>query len=77
MKELMQSLGCTNSDAAKNKLAEVVECGNGKWKSGLRFVGNEKDKVKKTIADYGWDKSKHSGPGGMGVVWVWCTKGEE
>lgn len=74
VKELMQNLGCTNSDAKKNKLHEIQEAGNGKWVKGITITGDEKDKVKKRIADFGWDKSRTGAPGERPVVWLWCTK---
>jgi hypothetical protein len=74
VKELMQNLGCTNSDAKKNKLHEVQEAGNGRWVKGITISGDEKDKVKKSISDFGWDKSRTGASGQRPVVWLWCTK---
>lgn len=74
VKELMQNLGCTNGDAKKNKLHEVQETGNGRWVKGITISGDEKDKVKKSISEFGWDKSRTGGPGERPVVWLWCTK---
>lgn len=73
VKELMQNLGCTNSDAGKNILYEITEKGNGHWASGLRIKGDDKDKVKKTIADFGWNKERTGHPGAKPVVWLWVT----
>lgn len=74
VKELMQNLGCTNGDAKKNKLHEVQEAGNGRWVKGITISGDEKDKVKKSISEFGWDKSRTGAPGQRPVVWLWCTK---
>lgn len=74
VKELMQNLGCTNSEAKKNKLHEIQEAGNGRWVKGITIAGDEKDKVKKSIKDFGWDKSRTGAPGERPVVWLWCTK---
>ena len=74
VKVLMQNLGCTNSDAKKNKLHEIQEAGNGRWVKGITITGDEKDKVKKSISDFGWDKTRTGAPGERPVVWLWCTK---
>lgn len=74
VKELMQNLGCTNSDASKNKLHEIQEAGNGRWVKGITIDGSEKDKVKRSIKDFGWDKSRTGALGERPVVWLWCTK---
>lgn len=74
VKELMQNLGCTNKDPKKNQVHEVQETGNGRWVKGLTISGDEKDKIKKKIADFGWDKSRTGAPGERPVVWLWCTK---
>jgi hypothetical protein len=74
VKELMQNLGCTNSDANKNKLHEIQEAGNGRWVKGITISGSDKDRVKKQIAEFGWDKSRTGAPGERPVVWLWCTK---
>jgi hypothetical protein len=74
VKQLMQNLGCTNGDPKKNKIHEVQEAGNGRWVKGITISGDEKDKVKKSIAEFGWDTSRTGQPGGRPVVWLWCTK---
>ncbi len=70
----MQNLGCTNPVAGKNVLYEICEKGNGRWASGIRITGNDKDKVKKEIKDFGWDQLRTGHPGERGVVWLWVTK---
>lgn len=74
VKELMQQLGATNEDAKKNKLHEVTEAGNGRWVKGISIAGDDKDRVKKGIAEFGWDKSRTGYPGERPVVWLWVTK---
>jgi len=71
VKELMKGLGCNNDDAKKNKLYEVVECGNGTWKPGLKMSGDDKDRMKKTLADFGWARDPKE-PGW--IVWLYLTK---
>jgi hypothetical protein len=74
VKELMQNLGCTNEDAKKHILYEVVEAGNGQWKVGAKFIGDDKDKVKKAISEYGWRGDRTGHPGEKPIVWLWVTK---
>ena len=74
VKELMQNLGCTNEDAKKNIMYEVVESGNGQWKVGAKFAGDDKDKVKKAISEYGWRGDRTGHPGEKPIVWLWVTK---
>lgn len=74
VKELMQNIGCTNGDAKKNILYEVTEKGNGCWASGLRIVGDDRDRVKKRIAELGWANDRTGLPGQKPVVWLWVTK---
>lgn len=70
----MQNLGCINGDAKKNKMYELVEVGSGKWSKGLSFSGDEKDKVKQVISEYGWDGTRTGNAGERPVVWLYCTK---
>ena len=67
----MQNLGCTNDDPKKNILYELAEKGSGQWSTGLRIVGDNKDMMKKTIGDLGWN-SKRTGYE-QAVVWLWLT----
>jgi hypothetical protein len=71
VKDLMQNLGCTNDDPKKNILYELAEKGSGQWSTGLRIVGDNKDMMKKTIGDLGWN-SKRTGYE-QAVVWLWLT----
>ena len=70
----MQQLGATNEDAKKNKLHELQEAGNGRWSKGITIAGDDKDKVKKGITEFGWDKTRTGNPGERPVVWLWVTK---
>ncbi len=70
----MQNLGCTNADAKKNVLYEVAEQGNGKWVKGLTIRGDDKDRVKKAIREFGWDGTRTGNPGERPVVWLYVTK---
>ncbi|KAI3318095.1 hypothetical protein HD806DRAFT_549431 [Xylariaceae sp. AK1471] len=70
--ELMVRFGATNPCAKKNKVAEVIEGGNGKWYRGNIFSGDEKDAVQQTLKEIGWDRSRTGR--GKPVVWLWITK---
>lgn len=73
VKELMQNLGLANDQAKMNIVYECTEKGNGRWASGLKIAGDEKDKVKKTIGDWGWNKSRTGFVNQKPVVWLWVT----
>ncbi|KUJ15084.1 uncharacterized protein LY89DRAFT_589322 [Mollisia scopiformis] len=74
VKEMMQQLGCNNADDKKNIMYECSEKGNGAWAHGLRLVMDDKDRMKKSIKDFGWDKTRTGMLGQRSVVWVWLTK---
>jgi len=69
----MQNLGCKNSEASQNIIIECCEKGNGKWATGLRIKGDDKERMKKSIDTWGWDKSRTGHPGEKGVVWLWVS----
>ncbi|APA14029.1 hypothetical protein SS1G_11147 [Sclerotinia sclerotiorum 1980 UF-70] len=75
VKEMMQQLGCSNEDADKNVMTEVQEVGNGKWTKGMVFKGGNKDRMKMTLKDLGWDTGrKRTGlPGQSPLIWVYIT----
>lgn len=73
VKELMQGLGCCNGDAGKNILYECVEKGGGRWASGIVVKGDNKDEMKKSIEDKGWDHTRTGGFGKRPVTWLWAT----
>ncbi|KAH7354662.1 ankyrin repeat-containing domain protein [Rhexocercosporidium sp. MPI-PUGE-AT-0058] len=63
-----------NEDRKKNILYEVTEKGNGSWASGMRIVGDDKDRAKKRISEFGRAKNRTGLPGQKPVVWLWVTK---
>lgn len=71
IKEFMQRIGLNNDDAKMNVLYEIVEKGNGFWSHGLKITGDNKDKVKKTVADYGWT---NPGRNRRNLVALWASK---
>jgi hypothetical protein len=73
IKELMQNLGCANDDAKMNIMYECTEKGNGSWAHGIKLGGDDKDKMKKSIGEYGWNKTRTGFPGQRPVVWLWLT----
>ncbi|KAH8819793.1 hypothetical protein F5884DRAFT_744183 [Xylogone sp. PMI_703] len=75
VKELMQNLGCNNPDPKKNKIHEVAEIGGGRWSKGLTMCGDDKERMKKKITEFGWDKTRTGRPGERPVVWLWLSKG--
>lgn len=72
VKSLMQQLGANNADAAKNTISECTPSGNGKWYKGITIKGDDKDTMKKTIAEMGWRNNRN----GLDedVVWLYITK---
>ncbi|RDL33915.1 uncharacterized protein BP5553_08283 [Venustampulla echinocandica] len=74
IKELMQNLGANNADPKKNRLYEIAEAGNGKWLKGMEIGGDDKDKCKKVIKDYGWDQTRTGKLGEKPLVWLYITK---
>ena len=74
VKELMQQLGCNNEDPKKNVLHEITEQGNGRWCKGLTMTGDDKERMKKNIVEFGWDMTRTGNPGERPVVWLWLTK---
>ncbi|KAF9871335.1 hypothetical protein CkaCkLH20_11256 [Colletotrichum karsti] len=72
--DVLKGFGATNATPKKNKCFEIVQAGNGKWYKGLCFSGDDKDMMKKTLADVGWDATRTGQPGGKPVVCVWLVK---
>ncbi|CAH0037902.1 unnamed protein product [Clonostachys solani] len=72
--ELLKGFGCTNDVPKKNRCVEVVAGGNGKWYRGISFSGADKDMLKKTIRDVGWDKTRSGRDGEKPVVCLWFCK---
>ncbi|TQN67693.1 hypothetical protein CSHISOI_07752, partial [Colletotrichum shisoi] len=66
--EVLKGFGALNPNPKKNKCFEIVQAGNGKWYKGLCFAGDDKDMMKKSIADIGWDAGRTGLPGQKPVV---------
>ncbi|KAL6696615.1 hypothetical protein J3F84DRAFT_407421 [Trichoderma pleuroticola] len=74
MAELLKGFGCTNATPKKNKCFEVVSGGGGKWYKGLEVNGADKDMLKKTIKDVGWDSTRTGNPNEKPVVCLWFCR---
>ncbi|KAK4077161.1 uncharacterized protein Triagg1_4128 [Trichoderma aggressivum f. europaeum] len=74
MAELLKGFGCTNATPKKNKCFEVVSGGGGKWYKGLEVNGADKDMLKKTIKDVGWDPTRTGNPNEKPVVCLWFCR---
>ncbi|RAL62028.1 hypothetical protein DID88_002516 [Monilinia fructigena] len=76
VKDMMVQLGCDNKDPNKNVMTEVIEAGNGKWSKNMIFKGGDKDRMKMSLKDLGWEmERKRTGFPGQGpLVWVYITK---
>lgn len=74
MAELLKGFGCTNATPKKNKCFEVVSGGGGKWYKGLEINGADKDLLKKTIKDVGWDSTRTGNPNEKPVVCLWFCR---
>jgi hypothetical protein len=74
MAELLKGFGCTNPTPKKNKCFEVVSGGGGKWYKGLEVNGADKDMLKKTIKDVGWDSTRTGNPNEKPVVCLWFCR---
>ncbi|KND86784.1 hypothetical protein TOPH_08550 [Tolypocladium ophioglossoides CBS 100239] len=69
--ELLKGYGCTNAAAKKNRVFEIMSGGGGKWYKGLEINGGDKETMKKTIGDIGWDATRTGLPGQKPVVCLW------
>ncbi|KAF6805802.1 hypothetical protein CSOJ01_09231 [Colletotrichum sojae] len=74
LSEILKGFGATNETPKKNKCFEIVQAGNGKWYKGLCFSGDDKDMMKKSISEVGWDATRTGQPGGKPVVCLWLVK---
>ncbi|KAF6824489.1 hypothetical protein CPLU01_10846 [Colletotrichum plurivorum] len=74
LSEILKGFGATNETPKKNKCFEIVQAGNGKWYKGLCFAGDDKDMMKKSISEIGWDATRTGQPGGKPVVCLWLVK---
>lgn len=74
MAELLKGFGCNNAVSKKNKCYEIVNGGGGKWYKGLEVNGADKDMMKKTVKDVGWDSTRTGNPQEKPVVCLWFCK---
>ncbi|KAK9442496.1 hypothetical protein VB005_03559 [Metarhizium brunneum] len=72
--ELLKGFGCTNPVPKKNKVFEIQSAGGGKWYKGLEVNGGNKDLVKKSIKEIGWDATRTGNPREKPVVCLWFCK---
>ncbi|EXF73973.1 hypothetical protein CFIO01_05799 [Colletotrichum fioriniae PJ7] len=72
--EVLKGFGATNPNPKKNKCFEIVQAGNGRWYKGLCFSGDDKEMMKKSVKEVGWDGERSGVPGGKPVVCVWLVK---
>ena len=72
--ELLKGFGCTNPEPKKNKVFEIQSAGGGKWYKGLEMNGSQKDLLKKSIKDFGWDATRTGNPREKPVVCLWFCK---
>lgn len=71
--DIMKGFGATNADHKKNRVTEVTPGGNGNWYKGVTFAGDDKDKMKLTLKELGWDHTRSGRTGEKPVVWIWVT----
>ncbi|KAK6223914.1 hypothetical protein LQW54_000058 [Pestalotiopsis sp. IQ-011] len=72
--EMMKGWGASNPNRKKNRITEVTPGGEGRFYKGSTFSGDEKDDLKMTAKDLGWDLTRSGRPGEKAVVWLWVTK---
>lgn len=72
--ELLKGFGCSNEAPKKNRCYEILPGGNGTWYKGISFNGGDKDMVKKTMKEVGWDMSRSGHPNEKPVVCLWFCK---
>ncbi|KAI0593969.1 hypothetical protein F4775DRAFT_596664 [Biscogniauxia sp. FL1348] len=72
--ELLAGFGATNPARRLNRVTEVLPGGNGRWYKGVTFAGDERDEMKKSLKDLGWDATRTGRSGEKPVVWLWITK---
>ena len=72
--ELLKGFGCCNETAKKNRCFEITPGGNGSWYKGFCFNGGEKDMVKKTVGEIGWDRTRSGHPNEKPVVCLWFVR---
>jgi hypothetical protein len=72
VQELMQQFGCTNADAAKNKLVELTQGSDGTWYKGVELLGSDAKKMGKKIEEVGWNMNRNGVEADF--VWLWFVK---
>ncbi|KFA69766.1 hypothetical protein S40285_06009 [Stachybotrys chlorohalonatus IBT 40285] len=75
LEKLLKGSGCNNPSPKKNFCYEIHNAGNGKWSKGMVVNGADKDKMKKTLREVGWDSTRTGRPGEPPVVCLWFVKG--
>lgn len=71
VKQLMDHLGCRNPDPSKNIIIELAERVNGTFSRGYEIRGDNNDRMKKTLAELGYDGSRSAGHNPH--VWLWVS----
>ncbi|EGY20171.1 uncharacterized protein VDAG_02187 [Verticillium dahliae VdLs.17] len=66
--EILKGFGASGPTPKKNRCYEIAQAGNGRWYKGLSFGGDEKDMMKKSIKEIGWDETRNGQPGGKPVL---------
>ncbi|PHH62789.1 hypothetical protein CDD81_6681 [Ophiocordyceps australis] len=72
--DLLKGFGCSNPVAKKNRVVEIINGGGGKWYKGLEVGGGDKEGLKKTIGEVGWDSTRTGLDGQKPVVCLWFCK---
>ncbi|KAH9905581.1 hypothetical protein F4778DRAFT_668661 [Xylariomycetidae sp. FL2044] len=72
--EILSGFGAVNPKRKLNKITEVVDGGDGKLYKGMTISGDEKDKLKMSLKEVGWDSSRTGRAGEKPAIWVWITK---
>lgn len=72
--ELLKGFGCDNPSPKKNQCYEIIPGGNGTWYKGVNYSGKDKDMLKMTMKDVGWDMSRSGHPSEKPVVCLWFCK---
>lgn len=69
----MEGFGANNPDKRLNTVTEVAQGGNGRWIKGLSFSGADKEDVRMTIGQVGWDQSRTGKKGEKPVVYLYFS----
>jgi hypothetical protein len=74
MAELLKGFGCDNPAPKKNSCFELVAAGGGRWYKGMEVNGGDKEMMKKTLKDVGWDATRTGNANEKPVVCLWFCK---